>query len=194
MFLRISRTVGAVALLALAACDPGPVKTKADHAQDAVQERWRSAQGPAGRAASACLDLINWSCRFRPVLRFYALIPQDARNRVRRRLERMAGRPALAAATTAIARSTGGINLVGYAHGEFGVAEVLRRYAHALQGGGVPFVVRNFATGVASRQGDRSMQRFLSEECRYDVNLFCINADQMPVAREQLGDAVFAGR
>ncbi|MCQ4163531.1 glycosyltransferase [Tahibacter harae] len=166
----------------------------ADHAQDAVQERWRSAQGPAGRAASACLDLINWSCRFRPVLRFYALIPQDARNRVRRRLERMAGRPALAAATTAIARSTGGINLVGYAHGEFGVAEVLRRYAHALQGGGVPFVVRNFATGVASRQGDRSMQRFLSEECRYDVNLFCINADQMPVAREQLGDAVFAGR
>lgn len=35
MSLRISRILGAAALLALAACDPGPVKTKADHAEDA---------------------------------------------------------------------------------------------------------------------------------------------------------------
>lgn len=149
-----------------------------------------SAPGPTGRAASACLDLINWSCRFRPALHFYALIPQDARHRIRHSLERTAGRPA------AIAAPPGptGLNLVGYAHGEFGVAEVLRRYAHALHGGAVPFVVRNFDTGVASRQGDRSMQRFLSPDCRHDVNLFCINADQMPIAREQLGDAVFGGR
>jgi glycosyltransferase involved in cell wall biosynthesis len=151
------------------------------------------ASGPLGRTASACLDLINWSCHFRLALHFYALIPQGARNRVRSRLERIAGRPA-AIPATARPPSPGGLNLVGYAHGEFGVAEVLRRYAHALHGGGVPFVVRNFDTGVASRQGDRSMQRFLSPDCRHDVNLFCINADQMPVAREQLGDAVFAGR
>jgi len=45
-----------------------------------------------------------------------------------------------------------------------------------------------------SRQGDRSMQSLLSDKCPYDVNLFCVNADQMPIARELLGDAVFAGR
>ena len=166
----------------------------AEYARDSAAEHWRRAAGPAGLAASVCLDFINWSCRFRPVLRFYALIPQRTRNRLRRSLERTAGRPAAIIAAMPGSSNRTGINLVGYAHGEFGVAEVLRRYAHALQGGGVPFVVRNFATGVASRQGDRSMQRFLSQDCRYDVNLFCINADQMPVAREQLGDAVFAGR
>ena len=165
----------------------------ADEARDCAVERRRSAASPASRAASACLDVINWSCHFRLALRCYALIPEKTRMRVRRRLERIAGRPATVAPPS-IVRDKTGINLVGYAHGEFGVAEVLRRYAHALQGGGVPFVVRNFDTGVASRQGDRSMQRFLSEECRHDVNLFCINADQMPIAREQLGDAVFAGR
>lgn len=164
----------------------------ADEVDESAMEQWAAASGPLRRAASACLDAINWSCHYRPMLRFYALIPASARSRVRRRLERIAGRPAAAAAAAA-EQGQPGINLVGYAHGEFGVAEVLRRYAHALHGA-VPFVVRNFDTGVASSQRDRSMQRFLAEECRYEVNLFCINADQMPVAREQLGDAVFGGR
>jgi glycosyltransferase involved in cell wall biosynthesis len=166
---------------------------RAYDAQDSTAAQWHSASGPARRAASLCLDVINWSYRFRPARRFYAMIPEETRNRVRRRLERVAGRHAAVVPTSSPQNRTG-INLVGYAHGEFGVAEVLRRFAHALQGGGVPFVVRNFDTGIASRQGDRSMQRFLSEQCRYDVNLFCINADMMPVARQQLGDAVFAGR
>lgn len=160
---------------------------------DSAAASLHSASGPLGRAASLCLDAINWSCRFRAMLRFYATIPAGPRRRVRRRLERIAGRPAATAAKPT-AHNPASINLVGYAHGEFGVAEVLRRFAHALHSGGVPFVVRNFDTGVASRQSDRSMHRFLAQECRYDVNLFCINADQMPIAREQLGDAVFAGR
>ena len=171
------------ALTALGAAD-APAST---------MQHWRSASGPASRAACLCLDIINWSCRFRLALQVYAMFPESRRNRIRRRLERVAGRPAAVVPVSGPQTRTG-INLVGYAHGEFGVAEILRRYAYTLHGGGVPFVVRNFDTGVASRQGDRSMQRFLSEECRYDVNLFCINADQMPVAREQLGDAVFAGR
>ncbi|MDC8016211.1 glycosyltransferase [Tahibacter soli] len=161
-------------------------------ARDAAEEQWGSAAGPVRRAAALCLDAINWSCRFRLALRVYAWVPEATRTRVRRRLERIAGRPEAIPASSP--HGGAGINLVGYAHGEFGVAEVLRRFAHALRGGGVPFVVRNFDTGSASRLGDRSMQRFLSADCRYDVNLFCINADMMPIARRQLGDAVFAGR
>ncbi|WP_165371700.1 glycosyltransferase [Pseudolysobacter antarcticus] len=148
---------------------------------------------PVRGTGSVLLDLINWSCRFRLALRLYAMIPERARHWVRHWLERIAGSTTTVAPTLS-SQIQSGINLVGYAHGEFGVAEILRRYAHALHDGGVPFVVRNFDIGVPSRESDRSMQRFLSEECRYEVNLFCINADQMPVAREQMGDAVFAGR
>ncbi|MEO8459458.1 MAG: glycosyltransferase [Dokdonella sp.] len=171
---------------ALEACE-------ANDALDSTVEQRRTATEPRRRAASLCLDIINWTCSFRPALYFYATIPKGVRIRVRLALDRLAARP-VTVAPTASPRSQAGINLVGYAHGEFGVAEVLRRYAYALQGGGVPFVVRNFDTGVASRLDDFSMRAFLSEDCPYDVNLFCINADQMPIAREHLGDAVFSGR
>lgn len=161
-----------------------------------AQEKWRPAPGLVRRAGSACLGAIDWSCRFRFALRVYAMIPEPTRNRIRRRLERIAFAGKAAAPVSAPVRADPppGINLVGYAHGEFGVAEILRRHACTLRQGGVPFVVRNFDVGVASRQLDRSMQDFLSEECRHDVNLFCINADQMPVARQHLGAAAFAGR
>lgn len=167
----------------------------ADGARDRVDGKRRSAPGLANRAASAALELICWSCRFRLALRFYATIPEPTRNRIRSRLEHMAFRePPATAAPTSSRGFSPGINLIGYAHGEFGIGEILRRHAYTLQDGGVPFVVRNFEVGVASRQLDRSMQDFLSDECRYDVNLFCINADQMAVAHRYLGDEVFAER
>jgi len=160
-----------------------------DGAQNPIQSTSLPTPTPALRTGSLFLDLINWSCRFRLVLHVYAMIPERARHSVRHWLERIAGKT-----TTIAPEKQPGINLIGYAHGEFGVAEILRRYAYALHDGGVPFVVRNFDIGVPSRESDRSMQAFLSEQCRHEVNLFCINADQMPVAREQMGDAVFAGR
>lgn len=164
-------------------------------ASNGARDKWRSTWEPLRRTGSWLLDLLNWSCRFRFALRLYAIIPESARHRLRRRLERVAFTKRHAPdAATAGAKYPAGINLIGYAHGEFGVAEILRRYACTLQDGGMPFLVRNFDVGVASRQGDRSMQRFLAEECRYDVNLFCVNADQLPLARRYLGDAVFGGR
>ncbi|MEO7934889.1 MAG: glycosyltransferase [Dokdonella sp.] len=162
-------------------------------ARNSAIEPVSPAPGLLHRAASLSLDVINWSCRFRLALYFYAAIPERTRSRVRSQLERIAARSG-ADAPVSIRHNETGINLVGYAHGEFGVAEILRRHAYALQGGGVPFVVIDFDTGVASRQDDRSMQRYLSQKCRYSVNVFCINADQMLIAHRQLGDEVFAGR
>lgn len=177
--------------------NPAPDDVPANAPTNGTERNGRSPPLPRG-AASRVLQLIDWSCRFGLALRVYALIPERMRQSLRRRLERNA--QVLAVPTPQMPEpqrepeNPPGINLVGYAHGEFGVAEILRRYAHALQSGGVPFVVRNFDTGVASRQRDDSMRRFLSAECRYGVNLFCINADQTPIARAQLGDAVFGGR
>lgn len=146
-------------------------------------------------AGSACLDLIAWSCRYRFALRIYAIIPERSRNRIRHRLESLAFREQpLSDVPSSPSVDAFGVNLVGYAHGEFGVAEILRRHAQTLHSGQVPFVVHNFDTGVAARQNDRSMQAFVEDTCTYSVNLFCINADQMSVARKQLGDTFFADR
>lgn len=88
----------------------------------------------------------------------------------------------------------GGVNLIGYARGEFGVAENIRSYARALQAAGYPFVIRNFDVGVASRQADHSMDHYLSDELPYEVNVFFVNADQMAVVREHLTPSAFEGR
>jgi glycosyltransferase involved in cell wall biosynthesis len=156
------------------------------------------APGLVRRAGALALAAIDWTCRHRVALALYRLIPAALRHRIRRVLERLAFAPPPSAVvvprTTAPRADRPGVNLVGYAHGEFGVAEILRGFAHALEEGDVPFVVRNYDIGVASRQADRRMQPFLSDAFVYDVNLFCINADQMPVAYEHLGADAFAGR
>ncbi len=164
---------------------------KTHEVQEPLPEKPLSA--PPVKTRSRWLNLIDWSYRFSIARRCYAIVPATLRNTIRRGLEPVAAAQALPMPEVH-PEYPAGINLVGYAHGEFGVAEILRRFAHTLQGGGMPFLVRNFDVGVASRQSDRSMQEFLAKDCRYDVNLFCINADQMPVAHQHLGDAVFGGR
>ena len=155
------------------------------------------ASGPWRRLGAWCLAAINWSCRHRLALAFYARIPATTRHRIRRWLERIAFTPPAPTAPVVAAPPRAdepGINLIGYARGEFGVAEILRSYAHALDRGRVPFLVHNFDVGVASRQHDRGMDGFLRDTLAYDVNLFCINADQMPIVREHLGADAFERR
>jgi glycosyltransferase involved in cell wall biosynthesis len=86
-----------------------------------------------------------------------------------------------------------GVNLLGYARGEFGIAENVRSYARALEHAGHPFVIFNFDAGATGRQQDRSMDRHFSDQLRYADNVFFINADQMPIARDALGCDAFAG-
>lgn len=167
-------------------------------ALDADGDRARAA-GAWPRLSAWSLALIDWSCRQRWALAAYRRVPARWRHRLRRALERQAFVPAVPAARTTAApvappSAADGINLIGYARGEFGVAEILRNYAGVLQRAGVPFTVRNFEVGVASRQQDRRLDAFLADALPQDINLFCINADQMPVVREHLGAAAFAGR
>lgn len=87
-----------------------------------------------------------------------------------------------------------GVNLLGYARGEFGVAESLRAYARALELSSYPFSLFNLDVGTASRQLDHSLDRHLSDTLPYAINAFYLNADQMPIARAALGSRAFAGR
>lgn len=171
---------------------------------DAVIPRWDASgrariAGVMPRLSAASLALIDWSCRQRWALTLYRRIPARWRHRLRRGLERAAFVPAAPGAPSApppvaAPSASDGLNLVGYARGEFGVAEVLRNFAAVLRDAGLPFSVRNVEIGVASRQNDRRLDADLDDTLPQDVTLFCINADQMPVVHEHLGASAFAGR
>lgn len=87
-----------------------------------------------------------------------------------------------------------GVNLLGYARGEFGIAENVRSYARALQQAAYPFLIFDLDVGSITRQRDRSMERHFSDTLQYATNVLFINADQMQIARDVLGRNAFADR
>ena len=52
---------------------------------------------------------------------------------------------------------TPGINLIGFAFGEFGLGENLRGLARGCEAAGIPFVVNDIDTRLNTRQADRRM-------------------------------------
>ena len=69
-----------------------------------------------------------------------------------------------------------GCNLIGFAHGEFGVGQHLRGVARSCEAAGLPFSVRNF-TRTLHRQEDHSLDHLLDPDAPHRANLFCLNAD-----------------
>jgi len=91
-------------------------------------------------------------------------------------------------------KMSSGVNLLGYARGEFGVAENVRSYARALREAAYPFLIFDLDAGEISRQQDRSMERHFSDTLRYPSSIFFINAEQTQIAHSVLGRAVYSGR
>lgn len=142
---------------------------------------------------------IDWGRRQRSFAHAYAKLPADLRKFVSqkiRKIEKNVEPSWHYAAPHTLQKAIGerGVNLIGYARGEFGVAENIRSYARALERADYPFVIRNFEVGVQSRLNDRSMDHRISEYLRYSANLFFVNADQMELVREGLGAKSFSGR
>lgn len=98
------------------------------------------------------------------------------------------------ASRTIAPETNSGVNLLGYARGEFGIAENVRSYARAMAHAAYPFLIFDLDVGGISRQQDRSMERHFSDSLRYPSNVFFINAEQMEIARAVLGRGVFSGR
>jgi glycosyltransferase involved in cell wall biosynthesis len=171
-----------------------------------------SPRGARYRIGKFSLRVLAWGKR-RPLLaRWYARVPERWRLGLRRRAHAYSGVPFPVATlphpshlrvptfaegldeTDSAYILDQGVNLIGYARGEFGIAENVRSYARALEAVHYPFLIRNFDVGVASRQQDHSMERHFTEVLRHRTNVFFINADQMQVARDALGTAAFEGR
>jgi glycosyltransferase involved in cell wall biosynthesis len=81
---------------------------------------------------------------------------------------------------------TPGINLVGFAFGEFGLGESLRSLARACEAGGVPFVVKDVEQHLTTRQTDASITPHLADDIRHAVSLMCVNPDLLPQVRPLL--------
>jgi glycosyltransferase involved in cell wall biosynthesis len=93
----------------------------------------------------------------------------------------------------AIAITRFGVNVHGYIRTESGIGEGVRGMIRSLRAAGVPATLQNLELGVASRMADRSIDG-VTQAQEYDVNVFFVNADQVPHVARHLGRERFAGR
>jgi len=85
-------------------------------------------------------------------------------------------------------------NLVGYLRSEMGIGESARLCAAAADAAGIAYSLVDFNVGCSSRDRDTRLAHRITDENPYPVNLFHINADQMPLACQCLGARFFRDR
>ncbi len=85
-----------------------------------------------------------------------------------------------------------GVNVIGYARSEHGVGQSLRQFCQALAATSTPHVVIDFNKNNTSRVDDLSLEAKIGTEPAFPVNVFHINADQMPEAEMQLPSQLFS--
>ena len=86
-----------------------------------------------------------------------------------------------------------GVTLVGYLRAELGVGQGARLLAEALDTTDIPYATL-VNTTTASRQ-DHAFEGTANEGRRdFNVNIVCVNADQLPVFAGEVGPSFFAGR
>ncbi|HVF64244.1 MAG TPA: SEC-C metal-binding domain-containing protein [Casimicrobiaceae bacterium] len=97
------------------------------------------------------------------------------------RLEELAGR--IHAGDAAPARDlTRGINLIGFAFGEFGLGENLRALARTCEAARVPFVVNDIEHRIGTRQSDRRLAEHLEASVVHNLSLMAVNPDMLDAA------------
>jgi len=87
---------------------------------------------------------------------------------------------------------TPGVNLVGYLNAELGIGEVARKLMSSLDRAEI-----DFSTIIYDRTLNRQKHQVderSSQQAPYDMNVICVNADQLPVFREDVGPAFFEQR
>ena len=83
-----------------------------------------------------------------------------------------------------------GVNVAGYLRAELGVGEAARRLVTGLEAGGIPH-----ATVAYARTESRQEHPYdgVGGVAAFDMNLVCVNADQLAVFRADVGREFFAG-
>jgi glycosyltransferase involved in cell wall biosynthesis/SAM-dependent methyltransferase len=86
-----------------------------------------------------------------------------------------------------------GVMLVGYLRAELGVGQGARLLAEALHAADIPHATL-VNTETVSRQNHVFRGNANDSRRDFDVNIVCVNADQLPVFANQVGPGFFAGR
>ncbi len=87
-----------------------------------------------------------------------------------------------------------GVNLVGYAKGQFGIGEDVRMAALALESAGIPFTIYNVEPGREVCQGDESAVKHISDALPYSINIFCTTGIETARLAAVYGSKLFDGR
>jgi glycosyltransferase involved in cell wall biosynthesis len=146
--------------------------------------------------------LYNVSIRLKPIiLKFIPSSRKERLKELKQRLLRAAYPPVdygVKAENTdmsiAMQLQEKGINLIGYSRSETGVGESCRLAARAYDSVNIPFGIINYDVGNPARSTDKSWVMKEIENPLYNVNIFHVNADQIPVAFANLGAELFASR
>ena len=72
-----------------------------------------------------------------------------------------------------------GINFIGYSKGELGLGQAMRSMVFSAKEALIPLVVRQFKVRMTSKQLNDSIGPYVSDRCRYPVNIICINPDML---------------
>src|SRR5262249_31764885 len=86
-----------------------------------------------------------------------------------------------------------GLDLLGFAFGEFGLGESLRGLATACALDGIPFGVRHVDMRLNTRQADRTMEPFRVDAPMHRCSLYCLNPDMMKPVRHLTAEVDHAG-
>jgi GT2 family glycosyltransferase/glycosyltransferase involved in cell wall biosynthesis len=84
------------------------------------------------------------------------------------------------------------INVAGYFRAELGIGEAARLLLQSLKAAGIPCRAIPYST-TASRQ-DHPFEKTPDSPITGDINLICVNADQLPLFAQQSGDLFLPGR
>lgn len=87
-----------------------------------------------------------------------------------------------------------GVNLVGYSRAEMGIGESCRIAANSMNAAGIPFGIINFKGTNSARMSDKTWVHKEIKDPIYCVNIFHINAEQIPELNSLYNEAVFKNR
>ncbi|MGE6743769.1 glycosyltransferase [Allorhizobium pseudoryzae] len=87
-----------------------------------------------------------------------------------------------------------GVNLVGYAQGEFGLGEDIRTLARCMEIAGVDYCVVNLSGGSNARQDDRTLESKFSTDPPFPVSILCVSAFDIPHIHRNYHDKIFDDR
>lgn len=87
-----------------------------------------------------------------------------------------------------------GVNVIGYLHGQFGLAEAARSYVHALVHSAVPVALLDVDLDLPHARAGHGLDAYMDDQVPHGVSIIFINPDYLARALEQVGQARLQGR